>query len=141
MGTRTVALARGTPVAKSRSMRVSAALLHEVIANEGELRTGPISSTGVLRLALDLREAREREIISAPVATTKQNDSWARATGRECRKRAAARWGHGWMLLSVDQREAFIALEVIRVLVAQDESHAHPQVKTLQAVARIATET
>jgi hypothetical protein len=40
-------------------MRVPQTLLEELIANEGELQSGPINNMGVLRLALDLKEARE----------------------------------------------------------------------------------
>lgn len=41
-------------------MRVPDNLLEELIENEGELVTGPIRGIGILRLALDLREARQR---------------------------------------------------------------------------------
>ena len=40
-------------------LRVPEHLLDEIIRNEGELKTGPISPMGVYRLALDLKEARE----------------------------------------------------------------------------------
>lgn len=40
-------------------MRVPQNLLEELIENEGELRSGPVNTTGILRLALDLKEARE----------------------------------------------------------------------------------
>ena len=45
-------------------MRIDDAMLERVIANEGESDSGPVSATGVLRLALDLRDARKelREI-------------------------------------------------------------------------------
>lgn len=39
--------------------RVPEHLLDEVIRNEGELKTGPITAMGVYRLALDLKDARE----------------------------------------------------------------------------------
>lgn len=40
-------------------MRIPQNLLEELIENEGELRSGPVNTTGILRLALDLKEARE----------------------------------------------------------------------------------
>ena len=40
-------------------MRVPQYLFEELIENEGELRGGPILPIGILRLALDLKEARE----------------------------------------------------------------------------------
>ena len=40
--------------------RVATKLLDEVIEHEGETRRGPVSPFGVLRLALDLKEARAR---------------------------------------------------------------------------------
>ena len=39
-------------------MRVSNASLNELIANHGELSTSPLNALGILRLALDLRDAR-----------------------------------------------------------------------------------
>ncbi len=39
--------------------RVAQALLLELIENGGELRSGPVATLGVLRLAIDLRDARE----------------------------------------------------------------------------------
>lgn len=45
-------------------MRIPENLLAEVIANEGELRTGPVSALGVLRLALDLKETREAAMMA-----------------------------------------------------------------------------
>ena len=42
-----------------RRSRVSEAMLHQLIKNGGQLRSGPVNSMGVLRLALDLAEARE----------------------------------------------------------------------------------
>jgi hypothetical protein len=39
--------------------RVSDALLNQLIAHGGVLRTGQVNERGVLRLALDLAEARE----------------------------------------------------------------------------------
>lgn len=41
-------------------MRIADHFLKEIIANNGHLRVGTIEPLGVLRLALDLREARER---------------------------------------------------------------------------------
>ena len=41
-------------------MRVSDKYLQELIANDGKLTSGSISNLGVLRIALDLHEARER---------------------------------------------------------------------------------
>ena len=44
-------------------IRVPRSLLNELIENEGELRTGPINEMGILRLALDLKDAiKEIEI-------------------------------------------------------------------------------
>jgi hypothetical protein len=43
-------------------MRIIKAALDELIENEGELKHGPINSTGVLRLALDLQDARARVV-------------------------------------------------------------------------------
>jgi hypothetical protein len=43
---------------KPSNTRVPSALLKELIEHEGELRTGPPHATGVLRLALDLQNAR-----------------------------------------------------------------------------------
>lgn len=40
--------------------RVSDERVEEIISNEGELATGPVSALGVLRLALDLHDARGR---------------------------------------------------------------------------------
>lgn len=40
-------------------MRIPNKMLQELIDNEGELTTGPITSIGILRLALDLKETRE----------------------------------------------------------------------------------
>jgi hypothetical protein len=40
--------------------RISDRHLDELIENDGELSTGPINSLGVLRLALDLKELRNR---------------------------------------------------------------------------------
>lgn len=40
-------------------MRIPDHLLDELIENEGEMRTGPVLTIGVLRLALDLKETRE----------------------------------------------------------------------------------
>jgi len=40
-------------------MRIPDNLLDELIENEGEMRTGPVLTIGVLRLALDLRETRD----------------------------------------------------------------------------------
>lgn len=39
-------------------MRITNKMLNELIANEGELKTGPINSMGILRMALDLKDAR-----------------------------------------------------------------------------------
>ena len=39
-------------------MRLLNAHIDELVKNGGELRTGPINSLGVLRLALDLKDAR-----------------------------------------------------------------------------------
>lgn len=63
--------------------------------------------------------------------------TWEERTATDCRNRAEKRWGHGWALLSSDQREAFLALEVLKVLLVQDEGHADPQVRKLQEVARL----
>ncbi len=41
-------------------MRIINETLDEIIEHKGEIKHGPLNSTGVLRLALDLREARER---------------------------------------------------------------------------------
>ena len=41
-------------------MRIIKEALDELIRHNGELKHGPINSTGVLRLALDLRDARAR---------------------------------------------------------------------------------
>jgi hypothetical protein len=40
-------------------MRITDTALQELIENEGELKSGPISATGILRLALDLQDARK----------------------------------------------------------------------------------
>jgi len=40
--------------------RVKSKYLDELIENEGELQSGPINTMGILRLALDLRDAREK---------------------------------------------------------------------------------
>lgn len=40
--------------------RIAQGFIEEIIAHHGELRSGPVAPAGVLRLALDLREARER---------------------------------------------------------------------------------
>jgi|694.fasta_scaffold00471_64 hypothetical protein len=42
-------------------MRIPANLLDELIENEGELKSGPVATMGVLRLALDLRDARRAQ--------------------------------------------------------------------------------
>ena len=39
-------------------MRINDAFLSELITHSGELRTGPVHTFGVLRLALDLKDAR-----------------------------------------------------------------------------------
>lgn len=39
-------------------MRIPQHLLEELIENDGELKSGPINSMGILRLGLDLKEAR-----------------------------------------------------------------------------------
>ena len=41
-------------------MRIVPEVLDELIEHNGEIKHGPINTTGVLRLALDLREARAR---------------------------------------------------------------------------------
>lgn len=41
-------------------MRIADKYLTELIANEGQLTTGSVGNLAVLRLALDLREAREK---------------------------------------------------------------------------------
>jgi hypothetical protein len=40
-------------------MRIPQDMLEDLIENEGETGTGPINNLGILRLALDLQEARE----------------------------------------------------------------------------------
>lgn len=39
-------------------MRIPDSILQEVIENDGDTKGGPVNSMGVLRLALDLKEAR-----------------------------------------------------------------------------------
>ena len=39
-------------------MRISKEALEELIEHEGELKHGPINTMGILRLALDLQDAR-----------------------------------------------------------------------------------
>jgi len=41
-------------------IRVASRYLEDIIAHTGELPSGPVDAHGVLRLALDLREAREK---------------------------------------------------------------------------------
>ncbi len=41
-------------------MRIIKETLNEIIEHKGEIKHGPLNSTGVLRLALDLRDARCR---------------------------------------------------------------------------------
>ena len=41
-------------------MRIIKETLDEIIEHKGEIKHGPLNSTGVLRLALDLRDARAR---------------------------------------------------------------------------------
>ena len=41
-------------------MRIAERYLQEIINHQGSLASGPITKLGVLRLALDLREAREK---------------------------------------------------------------------------------
>ncbi len=41
-------------------MRIAAQFLAEIIEQGGKLRSGAVSNLGILRLALDLRQARER---------------------------------------------------------------------------------
>ncbi len=41
-------------------MRIADKYLTELIANDGQLQSGPVGNLAVLRLALDLREAREK---------------------------------------------------------------------------------
>lgn len=52
-------------------MRIADKYLKELIANNGQLASGPIVPLGVLRLALDLREARE-QIAQLEVALGRQ---------------------------------------------------------------------
>lgn len=66
--------------------------------------------------------------------------TWSKQTGKACRKSAKKRWGDGWCLLSDEQREAFLAYEVVKILLMQDDGHASEQVKRLQEVARVALE-
>lgn len=40
--------------------RIKDEVLEELVDNEGELRTGPVSTIGVLRLALDLQDVRAK---------------------------------------------------------------------------------
>ncbi len=41
-------------------MRISTRFLKELIEHQGRLKDGPIGQMGVLRMALDLREAQEK---------------------------------------------------------------------------------
>jgi hypothetical protein len=54
-------------------MRIADKYLKELVANDGQLTTGPVGHLAVLRLALDLREARE-QIAQLEVALGRQGD-------------------------------------------------------------------
>lgn len=60
----------------------------------------------------------------------------SKSVGYDCRKRAVKKWGLGWMLLSEEQQQGAIALEVVSaVLSSGDKSDV---VVHLQAVAQTA---
>jgi len=60
--------------------RIPDELLNKLIDNEGELEAGSISAMGVLRLALDLRDAR------AELIKQTHCDSCGKPIGRVCDK-------------------------------------------------------
>lgn len=50
-------------------------------------------------------------------------------------KAAKAKWGHGWALLSEEQRAGAVALQIVALLMVQDEESAPPALRRLQEVA------
>lgn len=57
--------------------------------------------------------------------------------GADCRKRAAAKWGLGWRMLSEEQQRGAIALEVVSVVLSIS-ARDNEQVTHLQDVAQSA---
>lgn len=62
--------------------------------------------------------------------------------GKEALRRARARWGSGWSLLSQDQREAYVGYEIAMLMLGQCESIvvADSPLGRLQAAGRAAFE-
>lgn len=57
--------------------------------------------------------------------------------GADCRKRAAAKWGPGWRMLSEEQQRGAIALEVVSVVLSLAKGD-NEQVRHLQDVSQSA---
>jgi len=79
-----------------------------------------------------------RKRTAEPAPQTDAFRGAAAARARECVKRARDKWGNGWTLLSSEQREGAVALQVLALLLGQDEETAKPQVRRLQLIAEMA---
>lgn len=64
--------------------------------------------------------------------------TWSEKQAADAIKRAKAHWGGGWANLSEDMKEAYIAREVVRVLVGQDEDTASQAMKRMIEFADLA---
>lgn len=64
--------------------------------------------------------------------------TWAEKTAAEAVKKAKAHWGGGWANLSEDMRQAYIARQVLAVIVGQDEDTMPPMMKRMVEMADLA---
>lgn len=55
--------------------------------------------------------------------------------GKECMKRAKDKWGRAWPMLSEEQRQGAVALEVVSVVVAQVPNESDFTLTHLRGVA------
>ena len=56
----------------------------------------------------------------------------------EAINRAKAHWGAGWANISEDMRQAYVAREVLKVIMGQDEDSMPPMMKRIVEIADIA---
>ncbi len=73
-------------------MRIENHSVEELIANGGELKVGPVNQIGVLRLALDLRDARQELLKARELLKTLLTAGDTLAAGVADRKKSVACW-------------------------------------------------